>query len=213
MRSVFRRIPDDRVHLSVNTKMQVLDQGRGIATVSVSVKDGLRNTTLGRGCTEPGRAARVQGLACTTHNLPLLQAIIDEESEENYTQVLEETCRIWSEERPDAAPFPEIVFQLAKDYSPGLEAARRNVLHNARPNDDYFHLRNKEKEISCRCNHVHIQDGKRVKTNFDWILACLAAMHTMPTAEILSESWAGFMERLRFPGGLGVSVMRIGIRM
>ena len=71
MRSVFRKIPSPRAHLSVETKMQVLDQGSGIATVSVSVKDGLRNTTLCRGNVAVGQVSKEQGPAHTTHNHPV----------------------------------------------------------------------------------------------------------------------------------------------
>ena len=203
MRSVFRKIPSTRVHFSVDTKMQVLDPGRGIATVSVSVKDGLRNTTLCRGNVAVGQVSKVQGPAHTTHNHPVLQAEIDDDLEANYAQLLETTCRIWAVERPDAPPLPDVVSQFAKDFSPGLEASRsrRKVFPKARPVDDYFHLRNKQREISCRCHHVIVTNGKRVKKNFDWILACLDAMHTMPTIDMLSECWEGFLQRLRFLNG------------
>jgi hypothetical protein len=129
--------------------------------------------------------------------------VVDEESDPNYTQICETVCTVWAEERPDAPPLPDVVFQFAKDHAPGLEAARRKVFPRARPVDDYFHVRNKQKEISCRCNHVHVQKGKRIKTHLDWILACLNALHIMPTIELVSENWAEFLQRLRLLTDLG----------
>ena len=61
MENSMLRLPSDRVHLGVDTKMQVLDQGAGVATVSAGVKDGLRNTTLMRGAVDPKFSSRVQG--------------------------------------------------------------------------------------------------------------------------------------------------------
>jgi hypothetical protein len=63
MENSMLRLPCNRVHLGVDTKMQVLDQGAGVATVSAGVKDGLRNTTLMRGADDPTHASRVQGRA------------------------------------------------------------------------------------------------------------------------------------------------------
>lgn len=132
--------------------------------------------------------------------MPLLQAIIDEEREENYTELFEALCAMWSRLRPHDPPLQTIVKQVHKDFCPGLEAARRAVFPASRPCDDFFHLAQKRVEISVRCSEVVMQSGKRVKANLDWIMACLEALHRTPTADILSKLWPAFMERLRHVG-------------
>ena len=83
MLATLRRYVGDVVHLAVDAKMKV-PGGMGVATLSLLVKDGLRNTNL---CHQ--ETGRVQGRAHTTHAMPFLQATMRQESEQNYASLFE----------------------------------------------------------------------------------------------------------------------------
>ncbi len=89
MSQVARRFRSSCVNIGVDMKMKVLRNGWGVSTVCILVKDGLRRTTFGRK-TQP-----MHGMACTTRALPLVQAVMDRESPENYRRLFDFACSQW----------------------------------------------------------------------------------------------------------------------
>ena len=83
-----------RAHIVVDTKMKILRKQRGVATVYIQVKDKLRNTTWHVG----GR--RLQGNALTSHSMPVLQAVVNEESETNHADIVKAIKYSWNQAKP-----------------------------------------------------------------------------------------------------------------
>ena len=181
MACTVQRYTAPRVHLAIDAKMKVLSRGMGIATVSLLVKDGLRNATFARGFAGQVRATRVQGRAFTTRAMPIFQAIIDAETTQNFARLLAHTESLWRQLRPHDPSLRVILRQLHKDFVPGLEAARVDCMPHARPCDDYFHLRQKESGISTRCKVVELQNGRMIKTHHAWIMAVLDSVRRAPS--------------------------------
>lgn len=135
-----------RVHLSVDRKMKCLRHGHGITTLSILVRSTIkRNTTLKR-----AGAVRTQIRAHTLRAKPILHAIMDEESTDNFVQLFEDADSLWSSIAP-TPNLPAIVMQLHKDYAPGIEQARRRKFSGSRHNNDFFHLSQKRSVIQSKC--------------------------------------------------------------
>ena len=71
--------------------------------------------------------------------LKRMQALVNTEAEPNVTQFLTDACDITG--RCCNLDLKAQVWQLQKDYAKGLEASRRKVFPNARPCDDFPHMR------------------------------------------------------------------------
>ncbi len=82
------RVNTSALAVAVDVKRQCMQHGWGVATLSVLAKDELRNTTLGRNA--GGR--RVQGQAWTAHAAPVLQAIVNAETADNFEHIFRATC-------------------------------------------------------------------------------------------------------------------------
>ena len=132
MFDTLRKFSGTRAHVIVDTKMKVLKRQRGVATVFLAVKDGLRPPSFHTG------AGRKQGRALTTHALPVLQAIMDAESTLNHVDLFAALRHLWGEAHPDGPEFSSVFRQMGKDFAPGIEAARESTCPFMRPMDDFF---------------------------------------------------------------------------
>jgi hypothetical protein len=171
--------------------MQIVDRGMGVATVSLLVKQGLRNTSLTR--TGDGR---VQGRAFATRALPVLQATIDVESIPNYEDLFRLLMSMWARLRPAAPSLEDLVGQVHKDFHQAIEGARKTCFPKSRPCDDYFHLRHNERAMSAKCRTTELVGGRWVKTHYDWVRAALELVRFAPTIHLFSAVWRGLLSRL-----------------
>ena len=90
MLNTLRRFCGTRMHISVDTKMSILKRQRGIVTVVLQTKGNLQNTSfhrLGPSAEGGPKRRRVQHKAYTTQGKPILQGVIDEESEDNHVDL------------------------------------------------------------------------------------------------------------------------------
>ena len=202
MRNTLLRCSVAELALVVDVKMGVLERGMGVATVSLMAKTGLRRTVFRRGPASTG--ARVQGLAHTSRAFPILQATMHSETAENYRRLFLATAQIWREMRPADPPLAEVLRQVHKDFAPGSERARQDVFPNARPCDDFVHLRRKERDLAARCVKGLIRSGRVVKTHFDWVRSTLDVLHLAPTLDVFDAAWRGFLARLVSEGEHGL---------
>ena len=191
MFETLRRFRGERGHITVDTKMKTLKRQRGVVTVYLNVKDGLRNTSF------HVASGRVQGLALTTHSFPVLQAIINEETSLNHVDLFAALEYLWNLAHPQGPAFEVVFRQISKDFAPGIEAARRERLSFTRPLDDFFHFMGKNKEMESRCKQVKIDENRKPqKSNLGWSRAVLYDIQNGVTVDLLSEVWAGFLRRL-----------------
>ena len=178
---------EEFVNLAVDAKMKVLDRGAGVATVSLLVKDGLRCTDVGAG------AGRVP---FTTRAVPFLQATMHQETTANYVRLFRVAAELWEACHPSRPPLRECVRQLHKDFAPSIETAWQEVFPNSRPCDDWFHFRQKRRELESRCKKLELKGGRYCKVNADWLMACLEDVRLAPTLPFFSEAWGGMLKRL-----------------
>ena len=181
------------LHLAVDAKMQVVKMGLCIATLSLLVKPGLRKTTL----------LRLSGVSCqaaafVTSAYPVLQALMHAETSKNYERLFRTCIGVWRDLR-GTDPVP-LVTQVHKDFSKAIEHARALLFPASRPVDDWFHLRQKSREIECRCRSTKPQGGKFVKEHAVWILTALDLLHVIPTPSLFRALWHAFVARLQAMG-------------
>ena len=187
MLSTLSRFVGDEVNLAVDAKMKVLNGGAGVATLSLLVKDGLRSTDVNAG------AGRVQGKAFTTRAMPFLQATMHQETTANYVRLFAVAETLWAQCCPSQLPLKQCVRQLHKDFAPAIEAARREAFPNSRPCDDWFHFKQKRRELESRCKHLEMRAGKYCKAHADWLMSCLQDIRLAPTLQIFSLLWEGML--------------------
>ena len=191
MFDTLKRFCGERAHITVDTKMNVLKRQRGVVNVYLNVKDGLRFTTFHT------KQGRVRGNALTTHDMPVLQAIINEESKLNHDDVFEALQYLWECAHPNGPPFRKVFRQISKDFAPGIEASRKERLSFMRPLDDFFHFMGKSSEMEGRCQEAKILDnGKTEKINLGWTKAILENIQNGATVDLLHEIWMGFLRKL-----------------
>ena len=191
MFETLKKFTGDCAHIVVDTKMKMLKKQRGVATVYLQVKDGLRNTSF------HFDKRRVQGRALTSHDMPVLQAIVDEESSENHADIFMALKYLWQQAKPQGPAFETVFTQMGKDYAPGIEAARRNYMPFMRPVDDFFHFMGKQKEMEVRCHKTTVEaNGKAKKTHLAWSRAVLYAIQNGATPDLLHEVWGAYLRRL-----------------
>ena len=194
MRSVLQcyDAAEPEVHLAVDSKMKVLERGHGVATLSILLKDRLRNTTLTHGAG--------QGPAHTTRAAPFLQAVFSDEGTPNHVRLFRLACDLWSEAQPESPPLADLVTQVHKDFAPGIEAARKEVFPRSRPCDDYFHFKQKRKTLESKCREVVTRNGRTTKKNTAWIASALGGIRFAPTLPLFSSLWVGLLQRLAADG-------------
>ena len=109
------RYQDESLCLTVDTKMKIAQNGYGVATVGLLTKDGLRKTTLSRG--SGSQDTRIQGLALTSHTVPIIQAIFHQETDPNYQRLFRRVDRLWQDSAtPKRKPLSAPPLQLHKDF-------------------------------------------------------------------------------------------------
>jgi hypothetical protein len=190
MMSVLSRYSAVDVLLGVDSKQKVLDRGMGVLTVSLLAKTGLRNTRL--------QGTRQQIRACVTRGLPVLQAIIHAESSPNADRMFALLEQLWVETHGSGRPpLRDCVKQVHKDFAPAFESARLLHFPNSRPCDDYFHLRQKYRELDARLSQTHVENGCFVKTHLGWLRACLQCIRFVPRLSLFHFCWQGLMNRLQ----------------
>ena len=190
-----RRLADSELVLFVDAKQSCMAHGWGVLTSSFLVRDRLRYTTLGR-----VEGKRVQGMAFTSHACPVLQAIIHVENTENLAQFFCTLKALWSRTCPGRPDLEHCVRQVHKDYLPAIEAAR--VLHfpRSRPVNEFSHLMGKRKTIEQKLQNTELRGRRIHKAEFGWVIAALNGLRHIPTADLFSALWAGWLRRLRHKG-------------
>ena len=196
MLRVLGRVQSSRLALAVDVKQGCIQHGWGIATVSLLVKDELRNTSLGRDAA--GR--RVQGEAWTSHALPVMQAIVNAETVANFEDIFRSLCHAWGTLNVDKPSLHEVVRQVHKDFAPAIEEARRRVFPFSRPVNDFFHLTEKRKTIEAKLQRTVAVKGKFVKEDFEWVMLSLHVLRRLPTVDLYSALWQGVLDKLAARG-------------
>ena len=202
MLNTIKRFQHTRMHIAVDTKMQLLARERGVVTCQLLTKGNRRNTSFHRTSHQSEGQTRVprkkiQGKAFTTQGKPVIQAIIDEESTANHEDLFKALRYMWQVAKPNARPLEEIVMHVAKDFAPGIEAARKTIFMNSRPVNDFFHFMGKEVELSSKCKIQAVTtSGKHYKQHFDYIRSVLFDIQNTPTADMVNLVWQGFILRL-----------------
>ena len=143
---------------------------------------------------------KVQGTAYTSHAQPGLQALIEVEKTENIVQFLMTLQRLWAKHCPDKPPLETWVKQVHTDFHPALEAARKIRMGRARPCKDFFHLMQKQPTLEKKLSMVSSQPGQHVKENKGWLLFSLHIQRHLPTLDLSSAIYTGFLQRLRAKG-------------
>ena len=191
MFGVMRRIQATRGAMCIDVKQGCLGHGWGVLTAALIVKDRLRNTTLGRFATN-----KLQALAFTSHAEPILQAVVNTEPADNVIQFLQTLVIAWSTQRPDLPPLLEWLHQVHKDFHPALEAARRAVLSLVRPVNDFFHLTQSEPTMEKKLRVVSATPGRHIKEHKAWVVHALHVQRHLPTLDLSSAIYRGFLQRL-----------------
>jgi len=181
--------------LFMDAKQGCTQDNWGVITGALSVKDGLRNTSFAK---VEGR--KVQGTAYTSHAQPGLQALIEVEKTENIVQFLMTLQRLWAKHCPDKPPLETWVKEVHTDFHPALEAARKILMGEARPCKDFFHLMQKQPTLEKKLCVVSSQPGQHVKENKGWLLFSLHIQRHLPTLDLSSAIYTGFLQRLRAKG-------------
>ena len=119
----------------VDAKQKVLTNRWSILTVGFIVRRQTLSTTSSHG---PG-GKRAQVKAHTSTMQPLLQALIDTESEDNLAAIFEDAGKVC--QSIAGIDLPRWLIQVPKDYAKGIESARRRVFPHIRAVEDYFHMR------------------------------------------------------------------------
>jgi len=195
MCDVMRWLADSSVVMFVDAKQSCMAHGWGVITASFAVRDQLRYTTLGR---SEGR--RVQARAYTSHAEPVLQAIINAKNTENISQFFETLKRLWARVVPQRPDLAKCIMQVHKDYHPALEAARKEHFPQSRPVNDFFHLLEKSKTIEARLDRSELVGKVSQKAEFGWVMASLHAFRHLPTVDLYSAIWEGWLRRLEQKG-------------
>ena len=183
-----RRYTGQRFHISVDRKMKCLQRGWGIATASVLVRSNRpRNTNLGRRF-----GKRLQGKAFTLRAKPLLHAIMDEETTENFAALFRDLDGLWEAHGRGEGRLAERVFQVHKDFAPGIEKARQQIFPRSRPCNDFFHLAQKHKALEKICREAGVSDDRVGIVN-----AFLHDQRSAPTLDIVSAITRAMFERVR----------------
>ena len=185
------RLSADSGAMCIDVKQSCLAHNWGIITAAFVVKDKLRNTNFTRVA-----GKRVQGTAYTSHAEPVLQAIVNVESTDNVIQFLNTLKRLWSKYCPTKKPLDTWVEQVHKDYHKALEAARRQCMPHARPVNDFFHLTEKESTMDSKLIHVSATPGKHHKEHKSWLMHSLRLQRHLPTLDLSSAIYKGFLQRL-----------------
>jgi len=201
MQATMRRYEDADVAMFIDEKMKCMAHGWGVVTASICVKDELRRTTLRRGV-----GGRVQARMYTSHALPVLQAVVHFEETGNLVHFFNLLKLQWAEACPARAPLEDVLVQLHKDFIASTEAARIHCFPGTRPVNDFFHLMEKKPKIDAKLRHLEQQGSNHVKRWMGWVLHALGATRHLPTVDIFSKVWGGFLRRLEQKGEMDLKM-------
>ena len=174
-----------RLHLVADVKVDAVADARGVATLAILTKsDHLRVTDLysarGSGAGRHIFGRRVQGKANTTVARPALNAVVGGEDKQIYLHLIRYFKHLWEQAHPDQ-PLSSVLKSLAKDFVPGLEAARREELPFCRPLDDFWHLISKPKELGKKCKvRASLGNASKSDTALSNIVAAAGTSATLP---------------------------------
>ena len=121
------------VKFVVDGKQKVLANEYAIMTLSFLVSSDQIMTT-----TAPVQRAKTMDVYTSTQE-PFLQALVDSESAENMSHLF--TTGIAIAKANCKLDLETQVIQIHKDYSKGIEKSRKECFGNARPCDDFPHMR------------------------------------------------------------------------
>ena len=195
MLDTMRRFADSHFVVCVDAKQSCMAHGWVVVTASLVVRDKLRYTTLGR---LDGK--RVQGMAYTSHAAPQLQAIINWENNENMHQFFASLKYVWSTACPGRSNLETHARQMHKAYHPAIEHARALHFSQARPVNDFFHLVEKSRTIEAKLSVLEVAAGAHRKKEYGWVMACVQGLRHIPTVDLFSSLWQGFLKRLQTKG-------------
>jgi len=206
MLEILARTTAPRLYISVDTFMAGNPEERGVMTISLLTKGEMRETSMyPRGPGKGHDAARCNDLqrskvhckAHTTRALPLLNAPLGEESAPNHIAAFQAFRSMWSLAQPLRPPLESLLYGMKKDFAAGIEAARRAVFPNTRPEDDFWHMMGRDKTMASKMSVMsETASGKHFHTNYDWMRACLYNFHAMGTADMINLCWPGYLRRL-----------------
>lgn len=192
MVDTMRRYADAEIAISVDAKQKCMAHGWSVLTASFLVRDKLRRTSFGK-----VENKRVQGQAFTSHAQPVLQCVIQVENIENVHQFFLTLKRQWAAACAGRPALSDCVAQMHKDYHPAIENARQAQFPRSRAVNDFFHLLQKQKTIEGKLQQTVLQGGVFRKKEFGWVMASLQHMRHLPTVDLFSALWKGWLERLR----------------
>ena len=112
------RYEEERMHLSVDGKHKVNDRGWIVLTVDIMIKDCPRWTHLSH-----GKQKSVQGKATTARAMPVLQALLQGETVQNFVAVFRYLVQQWSALKPTLPSVPNLVTQVHKDFADSIETS------------------------------------------------------------------------------------------
>ena len=136
MASLLRTAENEEFFLAVDAKVGKGPRAWRIITIGFLGKTGLHRSNIKR----LKGFARVQGLAYTTSFKPVFQALVHEETTENYVAVFNLFLDVGSHILGiSRAHFKDSIIRIGKDFNPAIEAARVTVLDTARPCGDTTH--------------------------------------------------------------------------
>jgi hypothetical protein len=90
----------------------------------------------------------------------------------------------------------QVLVSVAQDYHPFLEAARKAHFPQARPVNDFFHLLQHSKGIEARLARTELVGRRYKKAEFGWVMASMHAFKHLPTSDLYSVIWEGWLRRL-----------------
>ncbi|CAE6960638.1 RPL15 [Symbiodinium sp. CCMP2592] len=176
--------------LVVDGKQKLLANQYSVVTVSFLVP----NSSMSSTWAGPGRKSHVDAYTGTQE--PFLQALVNEETAENMTQVFEKAAEL--AESHAGLNLRRQVVQVHKDFSKGIDIARRKVFPSARPCDDYAHMR-RASHSTLQVHAQPLQDhsgevsGDK-KAAFDLINRLISCTRLLPTLDLFDAAW-----RIAFP--------------
>ena len=182
MLDLLTRVRGRHLALLLDAKHRVFDSRYGVLSVGVMQR---RNQTCMTTGSRQG-STRKQMRSVTMTMWPLIQAMIDVESSENVSQVLQTLVNL-SQAHFDL-DLKQHVLQLHKDYALGLEQSRLELFPRSRPMNDFAHLiRFCRQALIGRC---------KKKESVELVMNMLQTTRFLPTIQLFDMIWAVFFAEL-----------------
>ena len=186
-----QKCEDAFVCAGTDVKMGMVTGGWGLAVLGFLMKHAISNTTIGRSATGPP----VQMPCHVSTFVPFLFALLNSESEDNFTAFFNDADRLWAEYCPSMVRLRTRLRQLHKDFAAGIEAARRSVWRCSRPLNDYAHLiRNARMQLLAKLTQRAEVGGGRLMKYLDVCMRLLEYSRILPTLDLFSIIWESWMK-------------------